>query len=1102
MSNEWLIEECRDAVVLCAAVKVFRATLGDQTRDLTPPSGILLPAITRIAGQFQRFIQKELGSAEAIVRRSAGGDIISLQVAGDLANEAISAGDVIEWWLRAASTLSECKRRMPKESALSLRPMKQLLGKKKGAAASEVRGSEKRLRAVFDVVSQELAGGAISWCCDYQEQFGLSVVGFLQPPPGNLFELQRHLKKLQASTREQVLAELVRWCGHPLRPQPKLKNIGKKSTERMVWCRQYKKMMYRCADAASKLFDEKCCLRDGADLAVANSRQWKLFQPGFLGDAFHVLSFPLVLSEQSEKLIDKGRLILPTISSLVQRLRETVEHPQRASGFEQGVVRAVESFAPLEQSVPMLSALPPWQKREDSISLAELAGSILSPGRLLFSLSESSADGGRVTATRFDAAKDPLFAVVFGLHVDGFQLLEEPADSLGERIIPSGKTKERADSPIATHRLECQGVKLLLGNTVVSKQPLRSQLLDAMADLDWTIWFLNWAHGQSGKLDLNPIEAAGAGRACECLEPRRWERLKRQVLSAPDELDAIRQAVEYLQAVRLQLGKVSNQLSSLGFLQSRLAEGVQACERAFLEEAHRLDPDTGAGAFPPRRRDGTIDLGRLVRRPWSRHEQRGRWRFEWQPDRIAVGEPLRETLEDRGFVKVLLSAGTLSEQDIEILNAPFIFCSSSEPGREYSASLHGFGTKICERISIGRDPGIGQALKQLRGHFLTETGRQHFNQLIRCAINHHDGQAMDWLEVLMRHEEFSWECYPAIIVSDGGAETPAIAPEDNLRWVDSESIPVDTVVEDVYSIDWGGSLRTLSRGLPRPLSAEFVAEEIVAHVSGKGEPVQKLAGQLQLATDLRRCFGERSPHPAAVALPCLLDHLVLVSSGDNAFGAELFKLVAEWCDAVGHKLVPATWQPEFGSPSPLSDRVAAAETNSGWDVRFHPTVPSGNLVVESFGIAGEHHRDEVAHVSAGPAPAGYEQVLRDLSELAETAEIWNELGESLEEFPRRVLAGKQHLAGPAIFDAVWRGVLTVQHSRNMHQQLIDGVAEVLRDACQMTTFSPASVGDFPSDWVCDRDGSPARGTWIARVVRPGLRTSKNTLVWPAIVETE
>jgi hypothetical protein len=64
------------------------------------------------------------------------------------------------------------------------------------------------------------------------------------------------------------------------------------------------------------------------------------------------------------------------------------------------------------------------------------------------------------------------------------------------------------------------------------------------------------------------------------------------------------------------------------------------------------------------------------------------------------------------------------------------------------------------------------------------------------------------------------------------------------------------------------------------------------------------------------------------------------------------------------------------------------------------------------------------------------------------------------------------------------------------------IAEFIRKPFDMVMVAPSKVGDYPSSWVVGPDGKTPSGKHITRIIRPGVRTLENKLVWPAVVETE
>ena len=205
--------------------------------------------------------------------------------------------------------------------------------------------------------------------------------------------------------------------------------------------------------------------------------------------------------------------------------------------------------------------------------------------------------------------------------------------------------------------------------------------------------------------------------------------------------------------------------------------------------------------------------------------------------------------------------------------------------------------------------------------------------------------------------------------------------------------------------------------------------------------------------------------------------------------------MAKWTASLGNRLVPPAWHPLNGA--------AAADLPDCDAVRFHPTVPQGNVVVERFGLDGEHATAWRGYQSAGPAPAGFAAMAEAAQELPDDPPLALEVKTCLADLPRHYLAGKAPMAGPALFNAVWDLVLGAPAAvPGLAAAWTGAVAEVLKSSCGMIVFEPTGLGEYPSTWLRTSDGKTPRGDWIVRVIRPGVRTVKNTLVWPAVVETE
>lgn len=1113
MAEDWVVKEYRDCVILCAAVRVVRAICGNNAvPELVPIRAELRPAVDRLFAKLQQFVQRAGGgSMDDLAPTVAPAEVVGEAVLEACQGKPLYEARLIGWWLRAGPVPATLRKVLPKPSAIGVSVKRLIPFGKKSDDASRTKGdaaAARRLKEVADAIDKLLEGSVIKWCSDNARRFALGEEQFLKPPPA-LRPLLNPLEESSVGGDRDPRRSLLRWCCRPERPGL---NLGNPAQDPEAWFKAYRKKINEIVGVASDLLGGPCEISQNSVPTMTERDAWELFDVvGGLKTPFRVLHPPLTTKEQAADPIVRGLVVMRPISRLVAVLKQAVE--QRPAPTEQpfaAVLRAIESFPPLGQNLRKLSGLSPWKKvdsEREVIPLEELHCSLLGPGRLLLAVTVANQGSGAILTEDVTGVTDALNLVSKGLQLDGFYIQADIENSPSGRLLPMVSTGDQVDSKqgVVAYRLTHRGTRqrLLLGTRFPCECRASVDVLAAVENLDWTVWFLEWARNQAQtvKMPIDNLEIAAASMGCSVLKPDRWEQVKRNLFMSGNDLEVIRQAFGFLHSVKIGLCQVERRLERLGALRDRLLIEVSRCEAAVLEEAHRLDPENVAGIFPPRRLDGSCDLKRLVREPWCHHRRVKRWRFQWQSAAVAAGETVRESRGDDDRLTVVLSAGELPERDVRLLNLPFVLCCPHPPRQEYYAPLHDFGRQVCEQLDTETGLDFGEPIRHLRRHLATELGQQQFNTLVHRAIDDGDDDALQWLERLVEDPRFDWSCHPVLKRADsGGWQTGPIEIEERLVWIDSADHPPDTTVAISYAIDADQGLRTLSRGQPAANSPEKFAGQLVDRLAAVSPAAGALAEQLQLATDRFRFFGDKVPHPVIAGLPRLLDCLVDGSDWDDETRADAYGLITAWCRAYGHVLLPETWHPRDGTPEGPSQ--GTEDTASDPSVRFHPTVPAGRLVVEAFGIEGQYGRALQASLSAGPPPQAYERMVAILNQIDPVGAVEAEVWDRIRAFPRRLLAGKQHLAGPALFDAVWNAVATEGPVAEHASAFKEAIEELLLDACQISTFNPSSVGEFPSDWLCDGKGNPVAGTWIKTIVRPGLRTSRNKLVWPAVVEME
>jgi len=673
--------------------------------------------------------------------------------------------------------------------------------------------------------------------------------------------------------------------------------------------------------------------------------------------------------------------------------------------------------------------------------------------------------------------------------------LPQHSPTVAGRLIPYTHGSERASRSrrdfVAFKRqpwLTCE-----VGTLGPDARDAPAAVLAAVEDLDWLLWFLDTVRSHSFvDKKFSDLIARVLNRA----RYESWEPVKRRWMAAPASTAALEALQDHVYRARVGLMS-SASVGHLGNAGKSLCSDVIRCEQTVLAALQTVHPIAFDNVFPPRCLDATYDIDL-----WISSERcgdpRGRaFRVRWMPSGKPFGDCIRERNgDDNGeVIEITLSSGQTVEQDHCFLNAPFFIACPTPPTGTYFAPLHDFAQRIWQDSKGGTRADINSAMECLQRHLLSTEGDIAFHTLVNSA-RHGDRDAIEWLDILQKDPRFRFECHPPIDCDGSQVTVLPAAADASLSWQDNDLVPKGCDVDIFFSMNPSRARRVLSRGRPSADSADSLAQSINDLLRNGPEELQALGAQLLDATDRWIAFPSEAPHPLATPLlGRFVKTLPRPWNDGHDLQAQVASILARWVASLGHRLYPSTWHP--------LDGAAATESPTTTVVQYHPTVPAGNVVVESFGLDGEHAAAWAGHLSAGPAPAGFAVLVEGSRGLSDEVQLAREVRTCLADLPRHYLAGKAPLVGPALFNAVWDLVLGAPEDVRASQTMFtDAVADLLKSSCGMTLFEPTGMGEYPSGWVRAPDGKSPRGDWITRVVRPGVRTAKNTLVWPAVVETE
>jgi len=517
-----------------------------------------------------------------------------------------------------------------------------------------------------------------------------------------------------------------------------------------------------------------------------------------------------------------------------------------------------------------------------------------------------------------------------------------------------------------------------------------------------------------------------------------------------------------------------------------------------------IDASGPGRLHPPRLPNGAIDVAAWLGRPAIGRSDDDPYRLHWSRSSRPRGELLEEKRTGSDVeIRVTVSAGTASDSELAILNAPPLDPSWSASGHDEAAGKLAELLAACRRTTAFSGDAVasaaaGDPVVDVRS-LLAGPAAAAFDELMaRCRVG--DEPALAWARILRDDPRFDFVCHPPLDL-DQGELPPPHRGDAFLAWEFDAVAPAGQDLAVTFALDPARARRVLSRGPRRPGSLAAEAEQLAEACRRAGGELARLGAAALRATDEWSTFGGQADHPILTAEP-LLDQLLLDDGAPAAARSDVFEAAARWCGALDHELLPGAWRAEGRlAPSALAEFDVPPE--------FDDRTPTGGVVIRRFGVRGVHGRPFSGAVSAGPPPPGYAGFRASVQGLVVPAErgVDQSLGEVLrrtDDLARHSLAGTLPLALPNLFDQVW-GLIAAAPSveaRAAVEPVTAPLFELLKATCRMVPFEPQTVGEYPAGWVREPDGSQPRGRRIKRLVRPGLRTIENTLVRPALVITE
>lgn len=1058
MNEDWRIREYTNQVLLSFAFKARNALVGSLGPVIAEPEPLLTPA------RVKRWVVPELMQRvsrnpddfkplrmqlEAIPRLLQTPDWVKRISESPL----WSIGELVQWWLSAGMAVAQWKEARARRDG---RPMSQT-GVSDGAAKIHRLEDWLWSATVRRLLIDDDEEYPPLWCSE-------ALAPVRAPWPEELDHIPGWDRP--GSCREDYLCGLLeRWGDLSREALPDTNDASATA----AWISNLETRSRDLARMGLRLFGQRCrCVHRSP--SPETFRHWRAFstvQSCHSRSGFIVLRWPLERCAGSEwRHAVSGWTLVPRPAAVVHHLAgaTAATSVQRATAL------------PWPAEARSFGSLCPWIDADEA-NAADLAA--VARLALVTELMPKS-DLGDPRVQEGDGL-DAVARVRLAMLMGGFEPEWRSAADGEERLVPLG--------PGCGDLLRYDGRRLVLRmrdserevDVGVVGPPARcpDDLLAAIEELDWRLWSRSVLGAVGRQTDAQ-------ARFVEIAKAYGWESMKRSLL------DLDRTDPRILTTLEESIGWLNEFALAMHAEASTAADAAIPCDLAgeidaLLRAAVALVPEAGASLYPPRKPDGRVDLLAWMNEPLGVDQRATGWQVAWERRRASFGTQVSESVGTGGRRAVFSAGAGADDADLRILNLPGLLIGSKP-------AWDGIRTLLRNRISTdlaeAGSAAVPIAVAALRAACAGDAAAS-FDVLIRRAISS-DDMAVAWVRTLADDPRFAFTCHPGIEISAAGVTIRAATVGDRLEWRDDDR-PADTDLEVTFALDPAQARRVLSRGRPSEASAETCTKRL-EHALGNGPPDSALAAaKLRQATDLRRMFGMVSPDPLPVALAAVeaIRREAKVLPAERMVAA--FRALGDWCVATGARLVPAEWHPTDGSPSDGLDIE---------EVRFHASVPSGRVHVERFGAVAGDGSVAVSFqgfVSAGSPPIGFTDVADLAAQLFGAGEELERLHRCIADFPKRTLNGKGSLAAKSLFDIAWKAFQTAPADQGL-MDLVTAVHKLLERAYGMVLFEPASLHEFPELWLRTVDGSPPHGTWVRRIIRPGVRTRNNDLVWHAIVE--
>ena len=1078
MPDDWRITECANQLLLFAACDARASMLGRREQScaaLTPlhPFGDV-PSIPQVRVIRERIAANHL-DVEPLAQflKWIRGLPENTKWLDRLREQPPwKVGDVLTWWIQAGAVLAAWKwdRSMsgaefdpdPRRSIDGRPPMEWLYCS--------------MLRNLFLEADEEHPA---FWFVDHGEAWHMTADA-AAPWPERWHE--------PATSRESCLIALLEWCGDPGQQTVVADGtaVAPDAVER--WARDYEDRYRDFARATLRLLRRRCRFGDVGGIA-ARREDWRVFKAPGSPRRPRVLRPPIESAEHpGGPVLVPGWVMTPWPAVLVNRLRrEWASKPETPTAIARGLARA-ESWTPADRGFrPILTPRDEAESRPGEpapVNVSTEAERLVALGSLAAILAASPASGAgehKAADPAFMAIEDRI-RWVWGVEGIDLRRTRESADAA--RVIPfDGPVGSATTADAAVLSLACDD---LPGDLVVGRIGgncgCPAELFTAVEELDWRLWAVAALH-RMGRLDVDALHRV--------LDEVDWEQYKLRLLEArlPAGRRALGDAHAALHRVSLRLSRDCPGHREEGIV-AWIADAIAGVTGVICSLLAATDPAGVARVVPPRDASGAIKLSAWMAMPWEDRSPEHAWGIQWEASSQPFGQPLREALDSEGCAHVVFSAGEqASEDDLRLLAAPGLVTGSA--GADIDGVAWPLRGRLMEAVTAASSPDLASAIQELRDG-CSGTNAEGYHRLIQAAIADVPAAAA-WVRLMQADARFAFSCHPAVEVTTAGVRVLPGSVGDPMEWQDHDTLADGEDVSIRFATDDTRSRRVVSRGRPAADSAEAHAAHLIASVVHGPAALREKADQLRLATDRRRMFGTAAESAADEAI-AVGDALAAWAADGGDAVLEAFRSLAAWCVAGGFTITPDDWQPAAGAP---------AEGLGVERVDFHPKVPEGRIVVTRFGIktaAGDEVAALQAFISAGPVPAGYDE-LRDLVVgLPDGGEAVARFRTSVLEFPRRVQSGQVDSSVAGLFDVAWKAVMKAPEREDVRQAAVS-VHRLLDRSYGLITFEPKAIGEYPETWLQTAEGGRPRGQRVERLLRPGLRTIDSKLKWPAIVET-